>query len=118
MSKQIEDLDRSVTITKSLAWTIISGLVLGSLWLGTSIAALQTTVESLSEDRISFRNEIKDEIAALAQRDNETLARVRYLEQGEVRDAARIDEMSRILQRIDERLSSIDQRLRETELTP
>ena len=70
MTTHIENSDRGITITKGLAWTILVGLVGLSFYMGTTLAGLGTkadnlasVVDQLNKDRITFRAEVRSELA-------------------------------------------------------
>jgi hypothetical protein len=102
MSGHIENSDRGITLSKSLAWTLIVGLVGGGFWVGSSLSGLQSTVNTLST---SF-SEIKAVNAAQT-------ARVTALERAQSRDAARMAELGRVLERIDDKLDDLSKQLRD-----
>ena len=45
---RIENSERGITLTKSLAWTIAVGLINGSIYLGMQVAAVQAELSSIS----------------------------------------------------------------------
>lgn len=55
----IENSDRGITLNKSLAWTMATGLLLAGLWLGVQMTELKSAVEDLgtrqAEDRLEIR---------------------------------------------------------------
>jgi hypothetical protein len=55
----IEQSDRGITLNKSLAWTMMAGLLGAGIWLGTNLTMTQGAVETLktrqAEDRLIVR---------------------------------------------------------------
>lgn len=55
----IENSDRGITINKSLAWTMVVGLLGAGLWLGAQMGELQSSLNALTdrqmEDRLSIQ---------------------------------------------------------------
>lgn len=70
---RINNDDRGITLNKSLAWTMVVGLVAAGLWLGTETASTRGMVENLSLQQSERHAE------TLAQR-RETDVRLRALE--------------------------------------
>jgi len=57
MRPRIENSDRGITMNKSLAWTVLTALVAGGFWVGSSVTALQST--SGDNKTLSRSNEIR-----------------------------------------------------------
>lgn len=47
--QMIENSDRGITIAKPLAWTMVTGLVLGSIWVGQTTGEVRGQLASVSE---------------------------------------------------------------------
>lgn len=86
----IEQSDRGITINKSLAWTMVAGLLGAGVWLGANMTETQEAVSTISdrqaEDRVDIRN-----------------------------NARAINELRNSNARIDERLINIERSSRNTE---
>ena len=112
----IEDDERGLTITKGLAWTIVTGLVAGGLYVGVTLGAITTSIEALQQERVEFRDQVRDEIAKQSSQVTLMATRVGILERSEAADKARLNEIGRVLARIDRTLTDLNQRLRAEEL--
>ena len=59
MTQMIENSERGITLTKSLAWTILVAALTGGIWIGIQITAAQEGIATLSErqneDRLSIK---------------------------------------------------------------
>jgi|SRR6056297_1535185 len=88
----IENSDRGITINKSLAWTMVVGLLGAGLWLGTQMAEVRTSLDVLnerqSEDRVSIQQNLQ-----------------------------RINDLRRSEARVDQRLISIERSVTNTEVS-
>lgn len=56
----IENSDRGITINKSLAWTMVAGLLGAGLWLGAQMAEVKTSLDVLAERQMEDRNAINE----------------------------------------------------------
>ena len=58
MNQMIENSERGITLTKSLAWTILAAALTGGIWIGIQITAAQEGIATLSsrqnEDRLAI----------------------------------------------------------------
>lgn len=89
MSPRIENSERGITLNKTLAWTIAIGIATGSLWLGASMAELNS----------EMRNVVKQaDVAALRRAELET--RIRALESSAVDQGRWISSISSNLEEI------------------
>lgn len=66
---KIEATERGIVINKALAWTIVSGLVMGGLWVGTTVGSMSKGIDNLAE-----------QIDSLHEDGTEREARLRFLE--------------------------------------
>jgi chromosome segregation ATPase len=114
-SRHIEIADRGVTLSKSLAWVVMVGLVTGGLYVGTTLGRLETAMEQLKESRTEFQVDIRRDLTGLETRKANAETRLRILEVGAAQEQARLQSIGQTLERIDNRLTAIDNRLRQTE---
>ena len=103
--RHIENADRGITLSKSLAWTILAGLITGGMWLGGEIASARRSIDDLKSDLAQF------EI-----RQTELADRMRKVERQEAADLERMTAITTLLTRIDQRLETMERRLRDEEL--
>lgn len=57
MKQHIDVSDRGITLSKGLAWTIVSGLVAAAIWLGLEVGGTRTTLDGLVADQTSRHQE-------------------------------------------------------------
>lgn len=69
----IENSDRGITLNKGLAWTIVSALVAGSIWIGTQTSSATSGIETLKEQVTEVKGDTKAQL-------NDIKNRVRSLE--------------------------------------
>lgn len=53
----IETSDRGITISKSLAWTMIAGLIGAGVWMGSNLSGTKTLLETISTQQGDARDE-------------------------------------------------------------
>jgi hypothetical protein len=87
---RITDEDRGLTINKSLAWTMLTGIFAGGLWLGVQLTETQSAIQAMQQDA-------KDRNAEEVVNRREIDARLRTLEQSRVGDASEIAALRRDL---------------------
>lgn len=104
MNRHIEQTDRGIVITKALAWTMITTVLAGGLWVGAQVASVQTQIEQISID-----------IERMQLRSVETERRVNINEQADARTEVILQNQTMLLERIDDRLRLLDDRLRQQE---
>src|SRR6056297_3460852 len=97
---RIESDERGFTITKSLAWAMIVGLVGSAYWFGTEMSQLRTTVGALQNNNTSFREEVRREIVALD-------SRLRAVERSDAQLSQIVRNQTQLLERIDERFEGL-----------
>lgn len=114
-SRHIEIADRGVTLSKSLAWAVMIGLVTGGIYVGTALGRLETSMVQLKESRADFETAIRRDLTGLERRKTTSEDRLRILEVGAAQEQARLENIGQILDRIDSRLTLIDNRLRSAE---
>jgi hypothetical protein len=56
----IENTDRGITLNKTLAWTMMVGLIGSGLWLGGQMAELSASIEELGTRQAEDRQDIRD----------------------------------------------------------
>jgi hypothetical protein len=88
----IENSDRGITLNKSLAWTMATGLILVGLWVGIQVTELKSAVQELGVRQSEDRSEIRANAAAIVQ-------------------------IQRTEARVDQRLLTIEQSVARTEAT-
>lgn len=93
----IENSERGITINKSLAYTLVCGLLGLGLYVGTTVAQLKSSIEGL-DSRIAMQS-MSSEAREI---------RVRTLENGASRFDERIANIQGLLVRIDGRLERIE----------
>ena len=59
MTQMIENSERGITLTKSLAWTILVAALTGGIWIGIQITAAQEGIATLSDRQSENRGAIK-----------------------------------------------------------
>jgi len=92
MSRQvIENSERGITINKTLAWTMLTSLLLGGFWIGVQVTAASSGIQGLTERQSEDRGAI------------------------EVNRSA-INNLRSSSARIDQRLSGIESSLQKTEV--
>lgn len=102
----IESSERGITLTKSLAWTVLVGIFGGGLWLGVQIATLSTQIEALTST-VSIQS---DRLEAAESRAEALSRRVSLGEANQARSDERYSSILSYLTRIDTRLERIEQR--------
>lgn len=97
--KLIENSDRGITLNKSLAWTILCGLLGTGVFYGVNMASTSTKLDEIA----------RSSTAATAER-QAIESRVRSLEQSKARDDERFTSILTFMGKIDSRLERIEQR--------
>jgi len=115
MTNHIENSDRGITLTKSLAWTLLVGLVAGGFWVGTELAQVQGKVDRLSQQFVDLKDDRALSLSSAEAAASQMTSRIRDLERNEARTSAQMAELARVLSRIENSLQSIDTRLRNQE---
>ena len=105
----IENSDRGITINKALAWTIVTGLVLGSVGVGFQTATLSAGIHELQGDLDSAMDIQADE----AGRRDRLADRVRTLETKSAARDASSEHTARSLQEMKTQLAENNRLLRE-----
>lgn len=94
--QMIENSDRGITLNKSLAWTVAVALVMGGLWVGTTVTRLGSATDQLIRELARTDAELRtDRTAATA-----IEGRVRALETLTTRQDARFDALSKSLDEV------------------
>lgn len=57
---KIEASERGITINKALAWTIVTGLVLGGVWVGTTVATTAGKIDNLATQITALNSDASD----------------------------------------------------------
>lgn len=105
----IENSDRGLTINKSLAWTIVSGLVIASIGVGIQFATLSSGISTLRDDLAAASRSQADEVS----RRDLLAARVRSLETKSAARDASYEHLTRSLQEMKTQISENNRLLRE-----
>lgn len=92
----IENSDRGITLNKQLAWTILSALVVGGMWIGSTVTGLQGSTRNLSE----AISETRSTISAERQSNSALEQRIRILENTSSRQDARFDALNLSLEEV------------------
>lgn len=107
--QMIENSDRGLTINKSLAWTIVSALVLAGVWVGIQTATMASGIEDLKEDL----DKAVVQAATEADKRDRLAARVRALEAKSAARDASYAHLSRSLSDLQQQLGENNQLLRQ-----
>lgn len=99
---RIQQDERGITVNKSLAWTMVVGLISAGLFLGNLTASTQAAVESLAEVQTQRHTE-----TLTFRRDTET--RIRILESARSATDSENTGMRRDIQEIKTLLRAIEQ---------
>lgn len=92
MSQMIENSDRGITLNKSLAWTILTAVLAGGIWVGVQVTSAREGIEILSQRQTEDRTDIKS-------------------------NAQAISDLRSSSARVDQRLTAIEQSAHRTEAT-
>lgn len=92
MTQMIENSDRGVTLNKSLAWTILTAVLAGGIWVGVQVTSAREGIEVLTQRQTEDRADIRA-------------------------NAAEISALRSTNARVDQRLTAIEQSARRTEET-
>lgn len=95
MAQHIENSDRGLTINRSLAWTIVTSLVVAVFWGGSTVQGTRSSIESLTQAVIALDKDRKDGQAEAKGERAQIEGRVRSLENGATRQSAQYDSLSR-----------------------
>lgn len=109
MAQMIENSDRGITLNKGLAWTIASALVIGGLWVGTTVTSLQSATASLNATLI----DMKSDFAVADQKDTAIENRIRSLETGATRIDVQFGNLARSLEDVKGELRETNELLRQ-----
>lgn len=96
----IENSDRGITLTKSLAWTIFVAVLGGGIWVGMQVTAAKQGVQTLAarqdEDRLDIRKNTSD-ITAIRSNNARLDQRLTGIEQSARRTEETVSEILRYL---------------------
>lgn len=110
----IENSDRGITLNKQLAWTILSALVVGGMWIGSTVTGLQGSTRNLSE----AISETRSTISAERQSNSALEQRIRILENTSSRQDARFDALNLSLEEVKSAQRETNTLLRQINTTP
>jgi hypothetical protein len=105
MSQMIENSDRGITVNKGVAWTIVTGLVAGGIWLGAELAGTKAALVNLNAMLVDQQREGRIRNDALD-------LRVRTLETTRATDASEIVALRRDLSDFRQELRAVAALLR------
>lgn len=105
----IENSDRGITVNKTLAWTMVSGLLFAGMWVGVQTATLSAGIHELQGDLDSA---IQMQAAEAGRRDR-LADRVRGLETKSAARDASYQHLAGNLQDLQAQLSENNRLLRE-----
>ena len=111
----IEVEDRGITLSKQLAWAMMIGITTGSLYIGSTLGKLEAAVQQITASQRIFEDKMDREIVIIDNRANETLRRMRVVEANSAREQERMASLLAALDKIDQQLSAISDRLRKAE---
>ena len=111
----IEVEDRGITLSKQLAWAMMIGITTGSLYIGSTLGRLEAAVQQITASQRIFEDKMDREIVIIDNRANETLRRMRVVEANSAREQERMASLLAALDKIDQQLSAISDRLRKAE---
>ncbi|GAB5431300.1 MAG: hypothetical protein EpisKO_06700 [Epibacterium sp.] len=100
----IENSDRGITLNKSFAWTVASGLVVAALWVGLEVATLRGKTAALSQ----AINGLRVDLTASEAREAALTSRVRANETALARQDERLSLILSTLNKIDNRLERME----------
>jgi pseudouridine-5'-phosphate glycosidase len=87
--------DRGITIAKPLAWTVLTALIGGGIWIGLAVQELSEVARRV--DRAASRISTLESRATIAERDTAVVA-------------TRLDMILGVVERIDARFSKMEDR--------
>lgn len=96
----IENSDRGITLNKSLAWTVLVGVLSGGVWVGIQVNSARQGVDALTtrqqEDRLDIRKNTSD-ITAIRSNNARLDQRLTGIEQSARRTEETVAEILRYL---------------------
>ncbi|WP_305968571.1 MULTISPECIES: hypothetical protein [unclassified Mameliella] len=96
----IENSDRGITLNKSLAWTVLVGVLSGGIWVGMQVTSAKQGVQTLAarqdEDRLDIRKNTSD-ITAIRSNNARLDQRLTNIEQSARRTEETVSEILRYL---------------------
>lgn len=99
----IENSERGVTLNKSLAWSVLVGVLGGGIWIGVQVTDAKTGIETLAgrqiEDRAAIRRNT-EAVSSLQSSNARIDQRLLNIEQGQSRTEDKVDEMLDVLHRL------------------
>lgn len=104
----IDNTERGVTLSRSLAWTMATGLVAAGLWTGAQIASLRAETEQATEALAEMRQVVATE----AMRRDTLAERLRAAETGIARQDERLALILSKLTEVAAKLDRIEQQKR------
>jgi hypothetical protein len=106
---------RGISLDKSLAWTMLGGLLVVGFWFGTELSGIKSDLAAAKETQAEFQAEWAAQAADRALYRRETDVRLRSLERDRAVDDQRLTSALQLLERIDARLERIEQQSRSVE---
>ena len=94
---RIQGDERGITVNKSLAWTMVGGLLAAGLWLGTQITETKGAIVNTASELSSLARTQTERHAETVQVRRETDARLRLLENSRAADSSEITALRRDL---------------------
>ncbi len=102
--KLIENSERGITLSKSLAWTMLVGLATLVWWGASTITRMEDTIETLTAIMAETRGQIVETRSGAAAATAQLEGRVRSLETGASRLDARYDALAASMAEVKEAL--------------
>lgn len=96
----IENSDRGITLNKSLAWTIMTALLAGGIWVGVQVTSAREGIDTLSQRQAEDRADIRAntaEISTLRSMNARVDQRLTSIEQSSARAEHTMQEILRFL---------------------
>ena len=96
----IENSDRGITLNKSLAWAILTGVMAGGIWVGIQVNSARDGIDNLTERQAEDRRDIRSNTEAIVS-----------LRTGNARIEQRLTNIERMAQRTESSVSEVLRRL-------
>ena len=92
----IENSDRGITLSKSLAWSMLAFVAGGGFWVGVTLSNLTSQSQNTAEAVVGLQTTLANERAARAS----LASRIESLERGAARDDQRLQNIEAGVSRI------------------
>jgi hypothetical protein len=114
----IENSDRGITIAKPLAWTMVTGLILGSIWVGQTTGQVRGQLDSVASsiDALEATQGVREARDREDRRSFED--RLRAVETNRVQDSSELSALRRDLTSFRDELKEATSLLRQAIASP